>query len=76
MDLTKRWTWREGGQWRTCWSVEGQAESGQIELLLSPGQLLWRDENSDKYYMLSTLKFKVTEIAIKCQWRKFKSKIR
>ena len=29
-------------------------EVGQIELLLSPGQMLWRDENSEKYYMLST----------------------
>ena len=29
-------------------------EVGKVELLLSPGQLLWRDESSDKYYMLST----------------------
>ena len=45
---------RGRAQKRTCWSVEGQAKSGRIELLLMPGQLFWRDENSDKYYRLST----------------------
>ena len=56
---------RERAQRRTCCSVEGRAESGRTEHLLSPKQLLWRGVNSDKYYLLSTQNFKVNEIATK-----------
>ena len=63
-----------GAQQHICWSVEGQAGSGQIELLFSPGQFLWRDENSGKYYMLSTWNHRNTGTALKADGEILKAK--
>ena len=66
---------RERAEQQRVDSRKARREVQRIELLLSPGQLLWRDENSGKY-MLLTWKHMITGIAVESQWRKFKSKIR
>ena len=49
-------------------------EGGQTELLLSPSQLLWRGQNIDKYYMLSTWNHKSLGLALKINGENLKAK--
>ena len=50
--IALNWERRRAKQHRVDLRKTGQ-EVGQIELLLSPGQLLWLDESSDKYYVIN-----------------------
>ena len=68
-------TGRGEEQAKKIFTCKKQSKKWRIDLFLSPGQFLWRVENSVKYYMLSTWNFKVIGIAIECQWRKFKKEI-
>ena len=66
-DHTRRWVLREGAPKKTSADSERQMGSRANRSLVIAKAVIWRGENSDKYYMLSTQNVKVNGIAIEKQ---------
>ena len=62
------------GEAASCYPRKAGLEVGKIEFLLSPCQLLWQGEYSDKYYMLSKWKHKNIGLALKFKGENLKAK--